>query len=230
MDTIQTLTDLANLVTAYDGERWLFRGQDRDYPHLRPRIGREKVHSQRGAPMPYSVDAERKMLNTFKNEARPFVNPHGWSDLEWLATAQHHGMWTRLLDWTTSPFVAAYFAVVPAGTNGNAVVYGVPRPRSYEEQLLFHPKESRSPENVGYYNPVHLTPRIPAQKAVFTVHPSPAVDFSPENIRKWTIPRSACWKLKLALDTAGFNQASIFPGIDGIAGYASWRYKWGRLP
>jgi hypothetical protein len=51
------------------------------------------------------------MLADFKRRARPFLDPLPGNDFEWMFVAQHHGVPTRLLDWTTNALVALYFAV-----------------------------------------------------------------------------------------------------------------------
>jgi len=49
--------------------------------------------------------------------------PDAKDDLEWLALMQHHGAPTRLLDWTYSIYVAAYFALEDA--EGDCAVWAM---------------------------------------------------------------------------------------------------------
>lgn len=202
MNEMTTLDSLEKIIkVGLESRTNWFRGHSETYGSLMPKVFREEYYSYWHRAFS-STNIEAHILEEFKRVSPSITDnlPGKSENLDWLILMQHYGVPTRLLDWSESILVAAFFIVedkhdvdgelwklmpeklnektfkksgFPLINNNNVLNYLVSEPLHVDPPRLAQELEIQSPVLPIAFRPRLSFDRITAQSGAFTIHPFP---------------------------------------------------------
>lgn len=167
---------------------------------------------------------EEMILSEFRRLSSPYLAKLPTSHSEWVLHAQHHGLPTRLLDWTSNPLKALYFAVEDKRDTNDGVVW------SWDSFRVEWTEEfpDLNAQHPYFHRPSHLNDRIVAQESMFLVYALGPEQTSIEplnllsipdegRVEKFIVPANKKSLIRKQLDGFGINALSMFPSMGSAA-------------
>ena len=207
--TIRSIADVLQILHGHEDGIYVYRGEDSNSYLLRPKLGRCEPHPE----IPWS-DAESTLLHDFQRRSIPFLTWRPRTELQWLGLAQHNGLATRLLDWTENPLVALFFALRSQVLGNTRILYAL------RTDDFVYVDDTENPFGFGkvvLHQPPHISPRISAQRGLFSIHPDPSTAFASSFLERWQIAGSSAARMLIELERLGINAEALFPGLETVA-------------
>jgi hypothetical protein len=201
----------------FESDRYLFRGvADADW---RLKSSFDRIFG--GASDPQRLSEH--LLEEFRAGCTDLVEPTVLADADLaLALGQHHGLPTRLLDWTVSPYVAAFFALSGTVVRANGG-------RGYASIWALHLDAPiwNAPDGVAIVKgPATANPRLRNQGGRFTrslgsfasvdeyvAH----ADYTGTALTQLSVPTADAERALAQLEMMSITAARLFPDVDGAA-------------
>ena len=227
-----------------------FRGNGTIYPvPLRPGVHRDdftiiaQKRSHGTNDEEKRLNLERAMLDEFRTSGAVFLDANNIVAVYLIA--QHYGMPTRLLDWTTNPLAGLFFAVddktkhdvdgevfvmeakqilppVPAGVKGDLGLWNVvgmrhPYVTDAIGQSFWHRPKKERPPLIIPIRPDNQSGRIGQQSSCFTLHTHEAKPCDNPTLAKIKIPAKAKGDVLKELHRLNLNQFTIYNDLDHLS-------------
>jgi len=257
---LEAIKTIANQST--HGNFTFFRGMnDASWKQL-PGIAREPFTNSdicKDPDNPLDRSKERRMFIVFRDYASAYLPQWVWDGtkeyVNWkqLALAQHYGLPTRFLDWTTNPLVALYFALEKEPSKCKheenciycdtekfhyaGVVYVTKKETASIESLAR--RNSRPPVYEGekhdgiddtqgdicFIRPPEIDNRIVAQASFFSIRKNPREPIEPEGMI--LVEKAYRDAILIELNAMGINKKTLFPGLEGLTSQIRWEHpRW----
>lgn len=213
-------------LTQKNHEIILFRGQSDDSPLL-PSIARKN-------PKIDTTKMEQDMLEELKRRCQLNKKTNFSNNWEWLVYAQHFGLKTRLLDWTSNPLTALWFACSNEyKLNSDSYVYIFTADHSFLIDIKKH-EEPFDTSKTRILRPALNNERIVAQAGWFTAHKYSKsagcfvkLETNPDIKNKLIqikIPSAIKSDILQRLSIFGIHSQSLFPDIVGLCSHLNWQF------
>jgi hypothetical protein len=232
-----------------------FRGQQRSYWRLRPKLYRE--YGNYREIKKDNIESEIREEFVVRAPVLSETKPAGDDEWEWYFLMLHFGTPTRLLDWTEGALIALYFAVRDNFGYYDAAVWALdPYELNWQtiqrdevippsaagvtssDRKLVKPwlpavfsRRTRLPRAPIAVVPTHIARRISTQRSCFTVHgiDEDGVDKLQEikngPLLKIVIPAFKVQSIRRELERCGIDEITIFPDLDGLSRSVAARWR-----